>query len=58
MSAAGDFPETRSSDAAPFRRALLGQVSLDRGITEGQRSAPFAGGLRIPAHLRIEPTGQ
>jgi hypothetical protein len=31
------------------------QTSLDRGVTEYPRSAPFAGRFCIPVHLRIEP---
>ena len=37
---------------------LHGQASLDRGITEGPRPAPLAGGFVIPGHLRIEPTSR
>ena len=37
---------------------LHGQASLDRGITEGPRPAPLAGGFGIPVHLRIEPDRQ
>ena len=35
-----------------------GQACLDRGITEGPRSAPLAGRFGIPVHLGIEPDRQ
>ena len=50
--------EARSLAKRHPEKHFHGQASLDRGITEGPRSAPLAEGVGTPLHLGIEPDCQ